>query len=107
MTAAIAGEGVANRREALARLSGRVARLLDVNLADWRSIERHAFARYAPLLAQIDDLADWPKADRGALAQLVRSRWAVRERDFIAAMAADDRLRTSLSKAARRAAAQP
>jgi len=107
MTAAIAGEGVANRKAAVARLSKRVARLLGAGPADWRPIERHAFARFAPLLAQLDDLADWPKADRIALAQLVRTRWSVQERDFIAAMAANDRLRTSLSQAALRAAAQP
>lgn len=107
ITAAIAREGEASRAGALASMQRRIAGLLGIRLADLSAIERQGLAQFAPILAQIDDLAGWPKADRDALAQIVRARWAAQERRFIAGMAAHDRLRTSLAAAARRAAAQP
>ena len=107
ITSAIAGEGIARRADARARLSQRIAGLLGIRLADWTPLERQGFAQFAPILAQIDDLAAWPKADRGALAQIVRARWAAQERDFVGRMRAHDRLRTALAKAAQRRAAQP
>jgi hypothetical protein len=76
--------------------------MLGVDLARWTAAERKGFALFAPLLAQIDDLARWPKVDLDALAKLARARWANQERDYIAAMRAHDRLRNSLARAARR-----
>jgi hypothetical protein len=105
ITAAIAGESVTNRADALQRLSERIAGALDIRLAAWNAVERKGFAQFAPILAQIDDLADWPKAEREALAKIIHARWAPQERDFIAAMRAHERLRESLARAARRARA--
>lgn len=107
ITPALASEGVANRAAALAQLARRIAGLLGVRLERWRATERSGLARFAPILAQIDDLADWPAADRDALAQIVRARGSAQERDFIAGMRGHDRLRRSLARAAQRAAAQP
>jgi hypothetical protein len=107
ITPALAREGVASRAEALARLTRRIAGLLGVHLAGCSATERRGLAQFAPILAQIDDLADWPTADRDALTQIVRARWAVRERDFIAGMRGHDRLRVALGAAAQRRALRP
>jgi len=102
ISAAIAREGSASRAEALASMTKRIAGLLGVRPAAWSAVERNGFAQFAPLLAQIDDLADWPQADRDALAGLVRARWAAQERDFIAGMRGHDQLRVALARAAMR-----
>ena len=103
ITAAIAREGVMSRAEALRRLAERLAGALGVRLADWTALERQGFAQFAPILAQIDDLAAWPRAEREALVQLCRVRWAPQEGDFIERMRVHDRLRVSLARAAQRA----
>jgi hypothetical protein len=107
ITVAFAREGAASRAEALASMEKRLAGLLGVRLAEWSAIERQGFAQFAPILAQVDDLAAWPKGDREALAQVVRGRWAVRERGVIAGMRKHERLRVALAAAANRQAAQP
>jgi hypothetical protein len=106
ITAAIAAEGDLVRSRALRRLSARIAGALGIRLAACSPLQRQGLAQFAPILAQIDDLADWPKADREALAQIVRERWAPQERDFIAAMRDHERLRHALARAAQRQAAQ-
>jgi hypothetical protein len=106
ITAAIAGGGAASRAEALASIERRIAGLLGIRLADLNAAERQGFAQFAPVLAQVDGLADWPKADREALAQIVRARWAPQERDFIARIRRHDRLRLALARAAQRRDAQ-
>jgi len=107
ITEAVAREGVLDRTEGLERLSTRIAGALGIGLAGWTALERHGFAQFAPLLAQIDDLANWPKADRNALGRVARARWAPQERDFIAGMRGHDRLRIALARAAQRRMAQP
>ena len=107
ITAAIAREGMASRAEALASMEKRLAGQLGIRLAGLSAVERRGLARFAPILAQIDDLVGWPKADRDALAQLVRARWARQERDFIALMRTHDTLRTALARVAQRRADQP
>jgi hypothetical protein len=106
ITAAIAGGGAASRAEALASIERRIAGLLGIRLADLSAAERQGFAQFAPVLAQVDGLADWPKADREALAQIVRARWAPQERDCIARIRRHDRLRLALARAAQRRDAQ-
>lgn len=107
ISAAIAREGSASRADALASMTKRIAGLLGVRPAAWTAAERNGFAQFAPILAQIDDLADWPQADRDLLAGLVRARWASQERDFIAGMRGHDRLRAALARAAMRRTDQP
>jgi hypothetical protein len=60
-------------------------------------------ARFAPILAQIDDLEDWSAADRDALAEIVLGRWAPQEREFVDRMRRHVRLREALAAAALRA----
>jgi hypothetical protein len=100
ITVAIAREGGASRAQALRRLTQRIAAVLGIGLARCSAVERRGVALFAPILAQIDDLDAWPKAERDALARIVRSRWAPREREFIARMRELDRLRRALGIAA-------
>jgi hypothetical protein len=106
VTAAVAREGTASRAEALTRMSKRLAGVLGVEPSRWSAVERRGFAQFAPILAQIDDLASWPRAERKALAQIVRARWAAQEREFVAAMRAHERLRAALAEVAQRPAAR-
>jgi hypothetical protein len=103
ITGAIAGEGAGRRAQALQQLASRIAGVLGLRPARWRPIERRGLAQFAPILAQVEDLADWSLADRRSLAEIVRLRWATTEREFIARMRAHARLRESLARAARRA----
>jgi hypothetical protein len=107
ITAAIAREGAASRAEALESMQQRIAGLLGIELADLSEVERQGFAQFAPILAQVGDLAAWPKGDREALAQVVRARWAQQERDFIWLMCVHDRLRIALARAPLRREDQP
>lgn len=107
ITQALAREGVASRAEASARLTRRIGGLLGIDPAGLGAAERRGWAQFAPILAQIDDLADWPQADLDALARIVRGRWAPQERECIAGMRRHDRLRMALARAAQRRAAQP
>ena len=107
ITPALAREGVASRAEALARMSKRIASLLGIRLADMSAIERQGLSQFAPILAQLDELAAWPKADRETLAQIVRSRWAPQECDFIARMSEHERLRIGLARITQRRSAHP
>ena len=102
ITTAIAGEKAANRAAAIAQLSRRLAAMLSADLARWSAAERKGFAQFAPLLGQIDDLAQWPRGERAALAELVRARWAVQERGFIGAARTHARLRDSLAATAQK-----
>jgi len=105
ITAAVAREPAANRAKALASITRRIAELLNVDLARWTRRERAGFAQFAPILAQIDDLASWPAAARVALAELCRARWATTEREFIACARAHDHLRMALAQVIMRARA--
>jgi len=102
ITGAIAREGVMNRAESLRQLAERLAGVLGIRLADWTALERQGFAQFAPILAQIDGLAAWPRAEREALVQLCRARWAPQERGFIGRMRDHGRLRMALAQAAQR-----
>lgn len=102
ITPALASEGVASRAEALVSMEKRIAGLLGIRMAELNAVERQGLAQFAPVLAQIDDLGQWPQADRDALARIVRARWAAQEREFIAGLRGHARLRLALGDAARR-----
>ena len=105
ITAAIARVPERNRGRALARLSAHIAAALGLDRARLDARTRAALARFAPILAQVDDLAAWPAAERRALADLVRLREAPTEREFVARLRAHVRLREALARAGRQALA--
>ncbi len=90
-------------REAGVRASvTEVARALGVRrLTGWTGDERAAFARWAPLLCLLPDLARWPAADRRALLAVVRAKGGRRESEFVLRFDAHPRLRRALCGLAR------
>jgi hypothetical protein len=101
ITAVLAREPAPRRADATARVVRRTAAALGVDVARWPTTARRGFAQIAVLLAQVDDLPDWPAAERAELARLCRCRWDPVERDFALGMARQDRLRETLGRAAR------
>jgi hypothetical protein len=93
-----------NRASAQRKLAVQLARVLRIDLAAWSRREREGFELFAPLLAQVDDLPQWSKQDKDALAQLCRARLAPREREYVGRMRDHDRLREALARAAQHAA---
>jgi hypothetical protein len=96
----LAREPAPRRTDAAASVAQRIAATLGVDLARWPAPARRGFPQFAVLLAQVDGLRDWPKAERVEVIELCRSRWQSVERDFALGMAAQDRLRVALGKAA-------
>jgi hypothetical protein len=102
ITEAIARVPQVNRGRALPQLAQQVATRLGADLGGWSAAERAGLAQFAPLLAQIDDLAAWPAADKRAAIDLVRARQAPTERPFIGLLRAHARLRGALARVGRR-----
>jgi hypothetical protein len=100
-TALIAGEGAAERRVALARVSRRVAAALGVAGERWSASERRSLAGFAPIVGQIAGLQEWAAVDKRALVELVRLRAAPLEREFALRARTHETLRTALAAAAR------
>jgi len=102
ITEAIARMPEVSRSRALAQLARAVALQLGGDTADWTRAERAGLAQFAPVLAQIDDLATWPAADKRAAVDLVRARQAPTERPFIGLLREHARLRAALARVGRR-----
>jgi hypothetical protein len=92
-----------NRTVAQRKLALQLARVLRIDLSAWSPRERESFTLFAPLLAQLENLQQWSRQDKDALAQLSRVRLAPRERDYIRRVRDHDRLREALAHAAQRA----
>jgi len=54
----------------------------------------------AELVVMIDDLEDWPRADRVELRSLIRARTAPRELDYVRRLRGHRRLRAALARIA-------
>ena len=71
--------------------------LLSVSsLARWSSVERLAFARWAPLVTILPGLSRWGDAARSALVDVVRAKGGVRESDFVRLFDAHGPLRRAI-----------
>jgi len=90
---AAAGGGRAGQRACEAE-SLRVTGLR--SMAGFARDERLMWQRWAPLLASLSRIAQWPAAQRSALVALVRAKGGASELDYLAQFAAHDRLRRAL-----------
>lgn len=77
--------------------TGRVRRALGRTAAD-----RSGLQRLAPVAALIDDLGEWPAADRRALTALMRAKGGPRERDYVLKLQQHRRFRDALAEIASR-----
>ena len=78
-------------REAASRLGVR-------SLTGWSADERHAWRRWAPLVALLPGVASWSSAERAAAADVIRKKGGAREDEFVHAFDAHPRLGAALAK---------
>jgi hypothetical protein len=61
-----------------------------------RGRERMGWERWGPVVLALPGVDTWPRADRRALAEVVRAKWSGRESDFVALFNRHRRLRQAL-----------
>jgi hypothetical protein len=105
ITEAIAAVPEVNRGRALAHLTQQVCAQLGIDPSAKAAHERAGLTQFAPILAQVDDLASWPAADQRAVVALACVRQAATEREFVDRLRRHERLRLALARVGRRAAA--
>src|SRR5207247_2350856 len=74
----------------------RVATALGLSPRGLAPLKRRAFSSFALVLDLIPDLARWPRAERDALAAIVRAKASRSERLYLRLMQRHDRLRRAL-----------
>lgn len=86
-----------DRRTAQRKDAARVARALGATRwRHWPGPQRRAFARLAPVVALVPDLARWPAAERRALTRMMRAKGAAGERAYVRMLDAQRRLGAAL-----------
>lgn len=60
-----------------------LARLLDVDLASWSSVEQNAFENFSLLLALVPEIPQWTSAQKQALAEVIRAKAAPDEAVYL------------------------
>lgn len=83
---------------ALEATAAEVARALDLGLADFPTAERRAFDNFAPVLALIADLPEWPGEDKSALADVIRAKAGPDETGYLRLLRRHTRLRSQIIK---------
>jgi hypothetical protein len=73
------------------------------SFAGWRSDERAAWKRWAPLLLIAEGVERWSPAERGAAVAAVRAKGGRRESDFVARFDGHKKLRKAILKLGERA----
>ncbi|HTM58530.1 MAG TPA: hypothetical protein VL123_08965 [Candidatus Udaeobacter sp.] len=97
VTRAISKRYGADRERAQRDCEVAAMNLLGVSrLAGWTRSERHAFARWAPLVALLPGLEGWDQDERAALLDVVRAKGGRRESDFVQRFDGHSKLRQSL-----------
>ncbi len=94
------------REEGARRCSQELADALGVDsIADWPADEQLMWHRMSPVIASIADVAEWTKADRDALVDVIRAKGGVHEKDYVTLFDAHKRLRRAVAAFAANAAA--
>lgn len=85
------------RARAGAVTGAEAAALLGVStVSEWSAEEREAWHRWAPLVVVLPGVARWSRAERRALAEVVRAKGSRRESDFVLAFDAHAKLRRAI-----------
>ncbi|MFH1891899.1 MAG: hypothetical protein ABIK83_04375 [Candidatus Zixiibacteriota bacterium] len=88
-----------DRRRGTSHAVHSVARTLKIRRLDqWSADERTALRRLAPLIINIPRLREWSSSDKRSLAQLIRSKGAFREREFVLRSNHHPRFKAALDK---------
>jgi hypothetical protein len=90
-----------NRQRGTRQSASELARILEMPAwKRWSKDERWAFEHLAPLIINIPDLAGWTAKELKALVRVIRSKGAVRERDFVLLSNRHRRFKTALEELA-------
>ena len=99
VTQHIAKQFAGDRARAAAACDVAARRLLGVHtLSGWSADERHAWARWAPLVTLLPGVSRWLPAERRALAEVIRAKGGQREDAFVRAFDAHPKLGGSLAQ---------
>jgi hypothetical protein len=80
------------KKEAVAKL----ARTLHVDLDRWTGQERTSFSNFAFVASMLPELADWNSADKSALIDIIRSKAAPEERQYLQLQQQHDTLKRAV-----------
>ncbi len=78
------------------------ARLGIAGLAGWSADERMAFHRWAPVVLLLPGLKRWSRAERVAVAAVIRAKGGLRESEFVRRFDAHQKLPRALARLARK-----
>ena len=94
------------REEGARRCSQELAEALGIDsVSGWTADEQLMWHRLNPVIAAIAEVKKWPKADRDALADVIRAKGGVHEMDYVKLFDAHKRLRRTIAAFAANAAA--
>ena len=94
------------REEGTRRCSQELAEALGIDsISGWTADEQLMWHRLSPVIAAVADVKKWPKADRDALADVIRAKGGVHEKDYVKLFDAHKRLRRAVAAFAANAAA--
>ena len=93
------------REEGARRCAQELATALGVDsISNWPADEQLMWQRLSPVIAAITDVRDWPKEDRAALVDVIRTKGGVHEKDYVALFDAHKRLRRAVAAFANKVA---
>ncbi|MGB5491276.1 MAG: hypothetical protein WBM76_10665, partial [Woeseiaceae bacterium] len=86
------------REEGTRRCSQELAEALGIDpISGWTADEQLMCHRLSPVIAAVADVKKWPKADRDALADVIRAKGGGHEMDYVKLFDAHKRLRRAVA----------
>jgi hypothetical protein len=86
------------REEGSRRCSQELAKALGIaSFSAWTADEQLMWQRLTPVIAAVADVKKWPKVDRDALADVIRAKGGVHEKDYVKLFDAHKRLRRAVA----------
>ena len=86
------------REEGTRRCSQELAEALGIDsISGWTADGQLMWHRLGPVIAAVADVKEWPKADRDALADVIRAKGGVHEKDYVKLFDAHKRLRQAVA----------
>ena len=94
------------REKGSQRCSRELAKALGIDsISSWTVDEQLMWHRLNPVIAAVADVRKWPKADRDALADVIRAKGGVHEKDYVKLFDVHKRLRRAVAAFAANVAA--
>jgi len=86
------------REEGSRRCSQELAKALGIDsISKWTADEQLMWQRLNPVITAVADVKKWPKADRDALADVIRAKGGIHEKDYVKLFDAHKRLRRAVA----------